>query len=680
MIKTAACFLICVVCITATISAQSLHQIKEWQDRRNAASLVKALDDTSLAQPALLALASVQDTLGMKRILQWLASPDPRTRAVAAFAAGQTGREMSDVKTAERLLFSALKIETVADVKKKLMEALGKFGDAAALDSLCMIQEVLPDLQSAQALSIGRFAVRGVKSVAAAEKVLRLYATANPQWPCSYALMRLGTPQLLLPYETLLVQMCHNANADVRMFAITALARSGSAKAESELIKAMSDTDYRVGVSAIRGIGMLSPEKIANVTTLTASLLRELDSPNYHLVKTALQILPTLGTSPRSGSTPFRTELDTSSVSVKLVTLAKSHGSPDIRNEALLTLSQLFPDSSVRLITRYLTKKDITPTLLVALGNAAEKIGVTETDMTILEKQTHNANAATAVAALEAIGKCWKAVRKTPDKKISDKVFEDIFIQSLLQPDLSVRATAAGILADSMFVKQSFGKPIAKALAACKSPTDAEAIAALAEALALTTDTSAATSLEKFFGDENLTVRLSTRKAYEKLTGQIAPIEKEPTPVIKKYNWTSIDKLQRTARISTTKGVITIDLFVDEATFTVESFIRLKEKYFYNGTPFHRVVSNFVVQGGDPRGDGWGGPTYTIRSEFPMRNFERGTVGMASAGKDTEGSQLFICHSNQPHLDGRYTIFGKVTDGFDVVDKLEIGDKILHIE
>jgi cyclophilin family peptidyl-prolyl cis-trans isomerase len=94
----------------------------------------------------------------------------------------------------------------------------------------------------------------------------------------------------------------------------------------------------------------------------------------------------------------------------------------------------------------------------------------------------------------------------------------------------------------------------------------------------------------------------------------------------------------------------------------------------------HRVVPNFVIQDGCPRGDGVGGPAFTIGSELGPLYYEEGSVGMASAGKDTEGSQWFITHSPTPHLDGRYTIFAKVVEGMDVVHKIEIGDKILGFE
>jgi cyclophilin family peptidyl-prolyl cis-trans isomerase len=147
------------------------------------------------------------------------------------------------------------------------------------------------------------------------------------------------------------------------------------------------------------------------------------------------------------------------------------------------------------------------------------------------------------------------------------------------------------------------------------------------------------------------------------------------------WDWDYINKLvsKKFAAMNTDKGMIKIELFPEIAPFTVQSFVKLGEKGFYNGTNFHRVVPNFVIQGGDPTGTGYGGPGYSVRTEVADNTFEAYYVGMASSGKDTEGSQFFITHSPQPHLDGKYTIFGKVADGFDVVDKIVIGDKIINV-
>ena len=128
--------------------------------------------------------------------------------------------------------------------------------------------------------------------------------------------------------------------------------------------------------------------------------------------------------------------------------------------------------------------------------------------------------------------------------------------------------------------------------------------------------------------------------------------------------------------IETEKGTIEIELDVLDAPITAGNFITLARKGYFDGLSFHRVVPNFVIQGGDPRGDGEGGPGYTIRDELNQEPYLRGTVGMALAWRDTGGSQFFITHSPQPHLDARYTVFGRVVSGMEVVDAINQWDVI----
>ena len=133
------------------------------------------------------------------------------------------------------------------------------------------------------------------------------------------------------------------------------------------------------------------------------------------------------------------------------------------------------------------------------------------------------------------------------------------------------------------------------------------------------------------------------------------------------------------AFIDTDRGTVELELAVLDAPLTVNNFITLARKGFFNGIAIHRVVPDFVVQDGDPRGDGEGGPGYTIRDEINQRPYLRGTVGMALDWQDTGGSQFFITHSPQPHLDGRYTVFGHVVTGMEVVDRLVPGDFVRRV-
>lgn len=140
-------------------------------------------------------------------------------------------------------------------------------------------------------------------------------------------------------------------------------------------------------------------------------------------------------------------------------------------------------------------------------------------------------------------------------------------------------------------------------------------------------------------------------------------------------------KKNYTAMLDTDKGKIEIELYPQYAPKTVNNFVFLAREGYYDGITFHRVISNFMIQGGDPTGTGRGGPGYTFEDEFkgnPLKH-ETGVLSMANAGAGTNGSQFFITHSPQPHLDGKHTVFGKVTSGQDVVNKIQQGDKITKV-
>ena len=135
------------------------------------------------------------------------------------------------------------------------------------------------------------------------------------------------------------------------------------------------------------------------------------------------------------------------------------------------------------------------------------------------------------------------------------------------------------------------------------------------------------------------------------------------------------------ATMETEKGTIILELFPNEAPGTVANFEKLANSEFYDGLTFHRVIPNFVIQGGDPNGNGTGGPGYTIKCETEGNPHKHGTgaLSMAHAGKDTGGSQFFITHSTQPNLDGVHTVFGQVIEGMDVVNAIRQGDKMTKV-
>jgi len=170
------------------------------------------------------------------------------------------------------------------------------------------------------------------------------------------------------------------------------------------------------------------------------------------------------------------------------------------------------------------------------------------------------------------------------------------------------------------------------------------------------------------------------QKTLDYITGTITSAKK---PVYNNpINWSVLNTMTvyTKALIQTKAGNVILQFYPQQAPGSVANFIQLANTGFFNGKSFHRVIPNFVAQGGCPRGDGYGALPYSIRSEFaPLRYDEDGMVGMASSGPHTEGTQFFITHCPTPHLDGRYTIFAKVLEGMDVVHKIQIGDIIERV-
>jgi len=134
-----------------------------------------------------------------------------------------------------------------------------------------------------------------------------------------------------------------------------------------------------------------------------------------------------------------------------------------------------------------------------------------------------------------------------------------------------------------------------------------------------------------------------------------------------------------TALIKTAKGDLVLELYPQDAPVTVNNFVTLARKGFYNGLTFHRVIPDFMAQGGDPSGNGTGGPGYKFQDEFSSRTHQAGSLSMANSGPNTNGSQFFICYAPQPHLNGKHTVFGQLTQGMDVLKKLVNGDKMNEV-
>lgn len=264
---------------------------------------------------------------------------------------------------------------------------------------------------------------------------------------------------------------------------------------------------------------------------------------------------------------------------------------------------------------------------------------------------------------------------------------EALLIQQLAtSTDFYVRATAAGILAEQFAPASEVTlTALDAALKAAAKDVETDARLAIVDAIGKYPSLRATDLLIATMADTDYLVRRKTAELLEaRGAGHfLAQVKTATTPVRPRLFYERLESRMRkpnpTAILSTDKGDVRVELLLRDAPLNATNFIELAMRGYFNGIIYHRVVPNFVVQGGDPRGDGNGGPGYQIRCEINEVPYDRGAVGMALSGKDTGGSQFFFTHSPQPHLDGGYTVFGRVTGGMDVVDALMRGDRILKV-
>jgi peptidylprolyl isomerase len=280
--------------------------------------------------------------------------------------------------------------------------------------------------------------------------------------------------------------------------------------------------------------------------------------------------------------------------------------------------------------------------------------------------------------AMGGLARRWRVEREDPDER---ERFFDAFVRGLRLRDPGTVAVAAPVLADSLFLPLGSVDVLVEEYRAMDLPEDLEGMQAILEALGRAGSARAETLLEEVMEHPETALRTTAAEALSELRGQEVDAGWGAGEGERAVDWPALAELGPRPRLvlETEKGTVRLVLDAESAPLTVQTVAGFAREGLYDGVPFHRVVPNFVVQGGDfARGDGFGGPGFSIRSEFTRTPYRRGVVGMASAGKDTEGSQYFVTHSMQPHLDGRYTAFGWVEEGMNVVDVLYEEDRVTH--
>ncbi len=603
------------------------------------------------------ALGKVQDANCTNVLVKMLNDPDPSVRIETAFALGQLGQ-----KSAEKPLIDVLYAQEILEVKLRAIEALGKIGSERSISVLInLMKNPNSVLRAEAALSAGRMALRNLTHPSLSEALVLCLRDQNSEvrWKACYSLMRIGKE---INFEKLR-QVLQDSDARVRMYAVQALGNAQDAAVLEAFGKILAtDRDWRVRVKAANALGKYPLRRIANYVNFT-------DQPQ-HVRVALIQAIGSSAALEPSGYIPSSREHNLIRHHLEQILAENNVSAEDGRDRlfhssaeiglALISYARLLKEAAAPRIEEFLNHPQ--PRLRARALQALAECGAANAAR-IFESSYFDAPAMVKIAILEALTKM-----NDPEPRV--------FVQALQETDPVLAALAAQGLSQDSLRNKIYVQPIISAYRNLPRPVDVEVAQMMFSALVKMGDTLAVSVLTEALDTPDQALSKVAAEALQKLTGRdySARVAKQTQPHTN-FNHKEIEALNGArATIQTERGNIEIVLHTFDAPLTVLNFARLAEKGFFDGLTFHRVVPNFVIQGGDPRGDSWGSPGYAIRSEFNKQPFRRGSVGMASAGKDTEGCQFFITHSEQPHLDGRYTVFGQVISGLEVVDKIQEGD------
>jgi cyclophilin family peptidyl-prolyl cis-trans isomerase len=462
-------------------------------------------------------------------------------------------------------------------------------------------------------------------------------------WPVAFALQRIGDKRA----APALLTLASSDGVFTAGFALRGLATAGDTQALpiAQALATRSGADVRLRVMAVRALGQLGG---APAVDTLLKLLGDASVPR----NLGVEVATALGAA--GDARAFEPLLD-----------ALTHAWPSMRAAALASAAKVDPDGFLLMISSLGPDKDWS-----VRAQLAGVLATLPADRVrgAIEEFAADEDARVRAAAVRSLGRIG-----APD--LAPRLFD-----ALEASDFTVRAAAAEVLGST---KPEGGVP--KLIAAyTRAESDAAygARAATLEALSKYGGDDARTALRRALNDREWPVRW---RAAELLRGMGEPAAPAvPAPLRQPPEAFESAALLHPpfsphAFVETRAGTIEIELNVVEAPLTTQNFVDLARAGFFNGIKVHRVVPNFVVQAGDPRGDGEGGPGFTINDELSPLPFLRGTVGMALDWRDTGGSQFFITVSPQPHLDGKYTVFGHVVNGADLLDGLAQWDVIERV-
>jgi cyclophilin family peptidyl-prolyl cis-trans isomerase/HEAT repeat protein len=629
-----------------SIEDPTIQTILNFQDKDLTDSLINYFNHPSpgIRFAAVKAFASSKDVKALPRLHKMLKDPILEIRSMAAFAIGQIGSPAS-----ESALISAFSVQDTLDVNstynENILEALGKCGSKTTLKNIASVVTYRPTdtrLLMGQIRGIYRFGQRAIFDESARTTALN-YAT-DFKYPREVRLMaahylaRFKEVEVKTSSDILFSTIENEKDNFIKMALITAAGRINTPESAKKLITLFDlEKDYRVQCNIVRSIGN-SP-----MDSIKTDIFRFIKNPNPLVAATAAEIIGKRGN--KEDLFEYRSLINNEMDWTVRTTLYQS----------ILKLTPVFftkfkNEMVAEILSKFNTSKNSYEKAgyIKAIGNDPYQY-LTLTGMK--DKVSSNIEKTTLVETLGDILKhpeFYKAYGSNFGTAKQNII--NFLVQACKSGDAGPVAMAGSILKNPEIVAKEFiydstWYEVSKAK--LKLPKDIEAYNELSEAYFMMKDSVYA---------------------------------KPKVPYNHPMNFAVLKDLGDTIKmvVKTNKGNIVMNLFPKKSPGSVINFIELCKKDFYDNKVIHRVVPNFLFQAGCPRGDGYGAEDYTIRTETAYSYYlDEGFVGMASAGDDTEGTQFFVSTSPCPHLDGKYTIFGKVVEGMDVVHSIQIGDKIV---
>ena len=604
--------------------------------------------DPSYQYVAALAFASIKSTDAIDSLTPLLKSSIDKVRSAAAYSLGQIGApEATDwlISAFDRYDTSGL----YANSNRAILEAIGKcsedekYLDAVATTSTYEYNDTL--LLEGQAWAIYRFALRDIISAVGTDRMVDLVSDLS--YPESVRLIaanylyRIQKINLKEKSGQIIPAFRGEENPNIRMALAVAVGKIQSEDAFNTLIaQFQQEKDYRVRCNILRA---LTNYPYADVQETAMNAIRD---TNIHVANRAAQFFIENGIQ-EDATAYWRLAKDTVAPSVQLALYQAANkylynGKVEARDAINAELRYRFTNSS---------DPYEQSACLIALSEFPWNYRF------IYREGVPSPHAIVRTSSIEALSAIssrqnFRGFFGQSYRRVAKDICQ-YYMEVMDTKDPGMIAVASDAIINTGFTLTNYADSLGKmdiALSNLQLPRETETYNKLQEAIDFVNGTK---------------------------TEPIKPNFNHP------IDWSLLEELteRTTAEIETSKGQIVVRLFPGLAPGTVANFLQLSRDGFYDGLNFHRVVPNFVIQGGCPRGDGYGSEDFSIRSELPPLHYDdEGYIGMASAGNHTEGTQFFITHSPTPHLDGNYTIFGKVESGMDVVHRIQQADIIRNIK